>query len=414
MKRQSQRGVALVITLIMLSVITLLAVAFLAMSRRNKESVGNSQNQADAKEMANGGLARAQAEILNRALATLIGTNVIVDLLNFDLMVSTNYINIAGYEFIHQNEDPANINFDRYTTGGSPLANDDWIRNIGNLSYNPRVPVFVMTNRAFPNRLDFRFYLDLNRNGAFDTNGYGIVVGKNGYFDTNGVEIVGPLIPGNPYLSNYFIGDPEWIGILERPDRPHSGTNRFIGRFCYIVLPAGKTLDLNFIHNQAKRLGTANDGFFRNQEIGSWELNLAGFLADLNTNYWNTNTFPYAYNTNLVPFATAGSKGWSFDDAAELVKYRYSLTGKSANGDYDNLLRARFYYPTVPADFVTDGIDNYANGPLVVSNFLDESFIPNQDNIDTAWSGSDNTNSFFSLFDELFDTNRINPNAAAF
>src|SRR5579862_5292667 len=31
---------------------------------------------------------------------------------------------------------------------------------------------------------------------------------------------------------------------------------------------------------------SANDGYMRNQGVGSWELNLAAFLADLNTNEW--------------------------------------------------------------------------------------------------------------------------------
>ena len=39
---------------------------------------------------------------------------------------------------------------------------------------------------------------------------------------------------------------------------PHgSNNNRFIGRYAYLVLPIGKTLDLNHIHNYAK--GTATE-----------------------------------------------------------------------------------------------------------------------------------------------------------
>ena len=33
-------------------------------------------------------------------------------------------------------------------------------------------------------------------------------------------------------------------------------------------------------------MGGGNDGFLRNQGVGSWEINLAAFLADLNNNVW--------------------------------------------------------------------------------------------------------------------------------
>ena len=63
------------------------------------------------------------------------------------------------------------------------------------------------------------------------------------------------------------VGDPQWVGILEDPGLPHSSTNRFIGRFAYIVIPEGRTLDLNTIHNQIKEIN-AQDSFVRNQGIG--------------------------------------------------------------------------------------------------------------------------------------------------
>ena len=97
MKRHSQRGIALVVTLIMLSVITLLAVAFLAISRRNKESVGTSQSQSDARAMSDAALARVQAELISRMMSTVQGTNIVTNLLNFDLLVSTNYINPCSF-----------------------------------------------------------------------------------------------------------------------------------------------------------------------------------------------------------------------------------------------------------------------------------------------------------------------------
>src|ERR1039458_6890330 len=48
-----------------------------------------------------------------------------------------------------------------------------------------------------------------------------------------------------------MVGDPEWIGVLERPDAPYGPNNKFIARYAFIAVPVGNTLDLNAIHNQA-------------------------------------------------------------------------------------------------------------------------------------------------------------------
>jgi len=55
--------------------------------------------------------------------------------------------------------------------------------------------------------------------------------------------------------------------------------SRDVGRYAYLVLPAGRSLDLNYIHNQAKRGQPTYNSYMRNQGVGSWELNLAAFLV---------------------------------------------------------------------------------------------------------------------------------------
>src|SRR5262249_7519682 len=154
------------------------------------------------------------------------------------------------------------------------------LQNIANLQYSPAVPVY-MTNRVLRTNQLVR-YLDLNRNGIFDPSGLQPVIGTNGLpltiTDTNGTHAI----------SNNFIGDPQWIGLLERPGLPHSSSNRFSARIAYVVIPAGKTLDINYIHNYAKLLRTtmpnnAGDGFYRNMNVGTWEINLASLLVDPNT-----------------------------------------------------------------------------------------------------------------------------------
>jgi hypothetical protein len=114
---------------------------------------------------------------------------------------------------------------------------------------------------------------------------------------------------------------PNGSALLQHPDQTHSGSNLFIGRYAFIVLPAGKTLDLNFIHNQAKRPPVdGRDGFYRNQGVGAWEINLAGFLRDLNTNIWTSLQY------NYTPDPQFSSTGWAFEDALALLRYRYDGT----------------------------------------------------------------------------------------
>ncbi len=161
---------------------------------------------------------------------------------------------------------------------GLQLTANDLLQNSANLLFLPRAPVYAPTNQP-PYGYDFRYYLDLNRNGRFETNG------NIQEFDNSGNAI------GNPDLH---VGDPEWIGVLERPDQPHGPNNHFIARYAFLAQPIGNGLDLNYIHNQAVsrdvnttyNLAGVDDGYFRNPGVGSWELNLAGFLADLNTNIW--------------------------------------------------------------------------------------------------------------------------------
>jgi hypothetical protein len=197
---------------------TTAGVVFLAVSRREKAAVVASADLTDAKLMADAGLARAQGEVISHILAT---TNVGA----YDFLVSTNYLGPAG-SFRPQAAGINVTNVGYWLQGQDPnkptksewfLSKPNQIQTIANLMYDPRPPVYIRTtfgrSRTDPNyanEWDFRFYLDLNRNGLFEDTSVG------------------------------RIGDPQWIGILEHPDRPHSETNRFIGRYAFLALPAGK------------------------------------------------------------------------------------------------------------------------------------------------------------------------------
>src|SRR6185295_18122334 len=221
------QGVALVITLIMLAVITFMAVTFLAVSRREAGSVTVTRDQTTARNTADMGLARVEAELMAGILST---TNAY----NFGMMVSTNFVNWDGFDPNPPYDPRTNVNYG-WKRNGQPLTANEALQNLANLLLNPRPPVFI-TNRFFANSNEFRFYDDLNRNGRYDTNGLWPVISSDAtrpFYSTNGNLL--PLLRPGITASNYFIGDPEWIGVLERPDRPHSATNRFVARYAYIV-----------------------------------------------------------------------------------------------------------------------------------------------------------------------------------
>ncbi|HVU27890.1 MAG TPA: hypothetical protein VHG71_09165 [Verrucomicrobiae bacterium] len=360
-EKKTTSGVALVITLILLAVVTVMAVAFLANSRRERGAVTTTTDTANARLAADAALASAESQILANAFAT---TNPY----SFGLLVSTN----ASF----------------FTNMPVDLTN---------LYAFPRTPVFVSTNTDNTKPLDFRFYLDLNRNGQFETNGWVTNLDNLG-------NVI--LVNGNP-STNLQVGDPEWIGLLEHPDQPYGPNNHFIARYAFFAVPmSGNTLDLNYIYNDTMRpdisMSGGNDGFLRNQGVGSWEINLAAFLADLNTNQWDPPTIenvannPYAYQEWQTPNNI--NRGRAFEDALALLKYRYG----GANGTYGNLTAAQNLFLNGFAGFRNDGIDGYSDGPLQTTFNTNADFFVGNDDPSLPWAGADNTNHFFDLQD-LFD-----------
>ncbi len=217
---KSQSGVALIITVILLAVVTFMALTFLAVSRRERGAVTTTTDTASARLAADDALASAEAEIVANVLAT---TNPY----NFGLLVSTNYINSFGFRAGVAS--PTNVNYTYYNTGPGPLTPNDFLQNLANLSYLPRAPVLISATDP----VQGRFYLDLNRNGRFDTNG-----------------VVGDYDNGNVLRGTVSeTGDPEWIGVLQHPDQPYGPNNQFVARYAFFAVPIGNALDLNAIHN---------------------------------------------------------------------------------------------------------------------------------------------------------------------
>jgi hypothetical protein len=393
--RAGQRGVALIISLILLAVITFMAVTFLVVSRSERGAVSTSTDQTIAREAANTAADRAIAEALASIMAwTNAG--------NYQLAVSTNYISSRG--FVKGLSSYTNVNFNY--TDGTAVRGDDALQNLTNLLYNPRVPVYITNELTHSN--DFRFYVDLNRNGRYDTNGWQPEIGPNGrFYHTNYSLLTQPQ--SGVTISNFMVGDPEWIGRLERADLPHSSTNRFVYRYAYLVVPAGKTLDINSAHNYARRFNNvmdpaSGDGFTRNMGVGTWELNLGSFLVDLNTNYWPYGAStefgtPYRYNTNLTAF----NMGSGFEDALFMLRYRYGA-------NYAGLASFQDIYGTYAADeYGRDWSDGYVSGPLMRGTTWKVTLDQDASRVDQPWMGADNTNRFFTT-QELFDTSKVSVN----
>ncbi len=375
------RGVALVVTLILLAIITTLAIAFIALTHRETSAVAATSSTTDAELAAEAGLERAKAEILAPFVRDNRGTNGITTV-GPEMMVS-----VA-------------VDQDRIKAHSAYV--------------DPSPPVYVNTNVSGGNGpLDDRHFLDLNRNRYFDETGLVPVTGNAKGGDGRYQRAFAESDGWN--ATNFVVGDPQWIGVLANPLRRHTNNNQYISRFAYLVLPAGRSLDLNAIHNQAidldMRAGGFN-GFYRNQGVGGWELNLAGFLTDLNTNEWPAPTYVYD-PFNAV--ATGIANGPAFNDAREILRYRYTppnvqdlLNPPLSPNLYLDYAASNFppvgvfAGDPVPSTLLTDdNIDEYSNSRLIRTGFapLSELDDPNKDIPDLPWPGARNKRNFRSIHD---------------
>ena len=313
------RGVALVITLMMLSLITVLAITILAIARRERGQLAQVDNYSDAEFAAAAGFERAKADMLGQIMY---------------------HQNLSGYDLI----------------SSKSVSNA-----LASLQMDPRVPVFVTYSSNGVTVTEERHYIDFNRNRQYEESLYG-----------------GGL---------WQPGDPQWIGILRDPNQPHGPDNPFVARYAYLALPAGKTLDLNAIGNIGPinpNMNANRDAFLRNQGFGPWELNLAAFLADLNPNVWGGQN--YQYRPGLV------SSGFAFDDARDLLKFRYQWV-RGALGNNPASVQDLFGI-LGEAAFATDLVDGYVYGPYATTGYA----LPgvDSDRPTDPWPGAPNRANFFS------------------
>lgn len=380
----AQSGVALVVTLILLAIITTLTIAFVALTHRETANVAAASSTTDAEFAAEAALERAKAEILARFARENAGTN------NGNL--------ISGPEMMVS----VAVDQNRFSPAGAFV--------------DPSPPVFVNTNPPGLNGpLDDRHFVDLNRNRYYDETGLVPITSDVRDPGTGRFARAYPEALGWD-ATNFVVGDPQWIGILSSPRRWHTNNNQYISRYAWMVLPAGRSLDLNAIHNQAieqldMRVGGFN-GFYRNQGAGAWELNLAGFLTDLNTNEWRGQD--YAFN----PFSTVASGialGTAFADAREILRYRYTPAGIPLTAIPVNPVRyldtassnfppiAVFGGPPPATRLADDDIDEYANTPVLRIGAGPQN---DDDNPDRPWPGARNKRNFRSIHD-LWDPAKL-------
>ena len=372
----------------MLGMVTSMTVVFLSISQRERASVTVVSDQVSAKLMAETATASALSEVVGQMV-------VAQDPLAYDLSVSTNYLNRFG--FVPGSVSPTNVSY--VYPNGRALAPDDLLINLANLHELARPPVFVDTNALGwrPNRYvpskEFRFYLDLNRNRAYEPSGLQVVTNWQGR----------PVpAPSGQFATDYFIGDPEWIGQLENPAFAHSPSNRFIGRYAYMILPTGRSLDINHIHNQAREpmnprldnpTGRGNQYLYmRNQGVGSWELNMAGFLRQLNPIQWR-----YYYDWIFRPINARGldlprAEYWAFSDSRDIMMHRYYGSRRNLAG----MIPALGLPPSEAPRLGYNLIDDYSDGPLVLNSTptLDSEDGLRVDPVIAPWPGAENPRRF--------------------
>ena len=128
-----RRGVALVITLIMLAVVTITAVAFLSVARRERSAVAAAGEQVDVRIAVDSALNRARMQILSQMAAA---TSRIAPV----MFVSTNFVSpFYRLGITTAGLSPVNL-------VSNSAAWNNWYRALGNVSYRLEKREFDLNN----------------------------------------------------------------------------------------------------------------------------------------------------------------------------------------------------------------------------------------------------------------------------
>ena len=277
-----KRGAVLVVTLIMLSMITFLVVAFVGFSRLEYSTVESGMGRFETSGYLELAELKSQEEVVG-----LLEKNE-----NHGALVTQN-IDGLGVQKIEQ-------------FGRTP---EEALAALMSFSTNQqskaRPPVFVDRNGDGIQE-DLSFYLNLNN--ATNSDG--------GHFQPT-------------YTNDFgrsFAGDPHWIGILEDENFPHGPQNRYLGRYASLTVPASKALSIRYNHNAGKPLGRIErfDGGYILIRFGE----LAGVSVAPNT------TFQVVSKMNGRPVGRVKIIGVPVIGGLSRVQFRIAEHGRLSKGDY--------------------------------------------------------------------------------
>ena len=141
--KSPESGIALVITLVMLAIVTVMAIVFLGVSQRERASVKVGEDIATANYMADAAAERAKAEAVAKMAAA--GTKLYYDLFN-----SRSFDNPKGFNTSQSATalaQPENVSYlDR---NGRVLSGQAYLRMLANMQYDARVPGLHRNQRQY-------------------------------------------------------------------------------------------------------------------------------------------------------------------------------------------------------------------------------------------------------------------------
>ena len=170
----------------------------------------------------------------------------------------------------------------------------------------------------------------------------------------------------NNLTGELQLGDPHWIGMLENPDSAHGPKNHFIGRRAFMATPLSEGLNISTNFNSYK--GTNNlNGFMRGQGAPD-QVNLAASLAAIDPRFFRYDRYLAAGhslpNSSPSAFLFSGALrqlGYGVDD---IIQMQIPSSG------YDQMLQE--------AKLSTNPLDKVAGQQLEFLNYWFSSRAPNK------------------------------------
>ena len=127
----------------------------------------------------------------------------------------------------------------------------------------------------------------------------------------------------NNITGELQLGDPHWIGMLENAGSPHGPQNHFIGRRAFMAIPLSEGLNVSGNFNSYKGTNSLN-GFIRRQGAPD-QVNLAAALAAIDPRFFRYDRYsatgPSSPNSSPSAFLFSGALrhlGYGVDDIIQL------------------------------------------------------------------------------------------------